>query len=54
MRALIVTHAFGEYSVGEQIIDPKTIDELKQSHSVGNFVQVELPDLKPVANAKSA
>jgi hypothetical protein len=54
MRALIVTHAFSDYQVGDQITDPKKIDELKESHSASNFVQVDLPEFAPVANSKPA
>ncbi len=54
MRALIVTHAFADFKVGDQITDPATIDELKDSHSASNVVQVDLPEFAPVANAKPA
>ena len=54
MRALIVTHAFSDFKVGDQITDPKQIAELKESHSTSNFVQVDLPEFAPVANAKPA
>ncbi len=54
MRALVVTHAFSDFNVGDQITDPKTIEELQQSHSTSNFVPVDLPDPVPVANAKKA
>jgi hypothetical protein len=54
MRALIVTHAFGDFQVGDQITDPAKIAELTQSHSASNVVQVDLPEFAPVANAQPA
>jgi hypothetical protein len=54
MRALVVTHAFADFKVGDQITDPTQIDELKESHSASNFVQVDLPEFAPVANATPA
>ena len=44
MLALVVTHAFADFKVGDHITDPAQIAELKDSSSAVNVVQVSLPD----------
>ena len=44
MLALVVTHAFADFGVGDHITDPAQIAKLKESSNAVNVVQVSLPD----------
>ena len=44
MLALVVTHAFADFQVGDHITDPVQIAALRDGSNASNVVAVNLPD----------
>lgn len=44
MPALVITHAFADYQVGDHVTDPAQIAALKETGNPANFVAVNLAD----------
>lgn len=44
MRVLIVTNPFGDFTRGDQIVDPKQIEDLINGPFAANVVPTDVPD----------